>query len=362
MSPWSDRMHKAFASPTDWETRKHTSTRWELLKALKFAKTMDVDLIALGGDLVNFPSPESVNDVYQELAKLRTPFLYTAGNHDWHLEKLNGWETTFDAQMKPNENGPLKKLYTASGKGLKGEMSDPRFGYVEVTDGLRVVCIDNSNFLIDSDQLHFFLQMMNSSEFLVLLMHIPIYFPGLTWGPSDVMGHPFWGAATDQNAEVEERQKWPLEAPQLVKDFIQSVKTAAEKRQLLAILTGHTHENGVVPVPCASTCDDSGVKQFTSRPNFGGGSRLLVLRMPNTAGTTTTAQEAPKWQTPPPNRWMLHVDLDLRLAAAALLVFGIFYFWRRSRLPCRTGNSSEREPYILGASEPKTWEEEQAAI
>ena len=46
------------------------------------------------------------------------------------------------------------------------------------------------------------------------------------------------GAATDQNAEVEERQKWPLEAPQLVRDFIQSVKTAAEKRQLLAILTG----------------------------------------------------------------------------------------------------------------------------
>jgi DNA repair exonuclease SbcCD nuclease subunit len=45
------------------------------LKALKFAKTMDVDLIALGGDLVNFPSPESVNDVYQELAKL--PGLYS---------------------------------------------------------------------------------------------------------------------------------------------------------------------------------------------------------------------------------------------------------------------------------------------
>ena len=40
------------------------------MKALKFAKTMDVDLIALGGDLVNFPSPESVNDVYEELTKL----------------------------------------------------------------------------------------------------------------------------------------------------------------------------------------------------------------------------------------------------------------------------------------------------
>eukprot|EP00435_Cladocopium_sp_Y103_P065631 s130_g27.t1 len=30
---------------------------------------------------------------------------------------------------------------------------------------------------------------------------------------------------------------------------------------------------------------------------------------------------------------MLHVDLDLRLAAVALLVLGILYFWRRSRLP-----------------------------
>lgn len=25
------------------------------------------------------------------------------------------------------------------------------------------------------------------------MMHIPIYFPGLTWGPTDVMGHPAWG-------------------------------------------------------------------------------------------------------------------------------------------------------------------------
>ena len=25
------------------------------------------------------------------------------------------------------------------------------------------------------------------------MMHIPIYFPGLTWSPTDVMGHPAWG-------------------------------------------------------------------------------------------------------------------------------------------------------------------------
>ena len=30
----------------------------------------------------------------------------------------------------------------------------------------------------------------------MLLMHIPIYFPGVRWGPSDVMGHPEWGTGT----------------------------------------------------------------------------------------------------------------------------------------------------------------------
>ena len=36
-------------------------------------------------------------------------------------------------------------------------------------------------------------------------------------------------------------------------------------------------------------------------------------------------------------------------------VLGILHFWRRSRLSCRSGPSGSREPYVLGASEPKTW-------
>ena len=62
---------------------------------------------------------------------------------------------------------------------------------------------------------------------------------------------------------------------------------------------GHTHEDGVAPVPCTtwsadvnvrdalpSSCD-TGVRQFTTRPNFAGGARLLVLR--GLAGSTETA-------------------------------------------------------------------------
>ena len=38
-----------------------------------------------------------------------------------------------------------------------------------------------------------FFQPRSSEDSFVLLMHIPIYLPGLTWGPTDVMGHPSWG-------------------------------------------------------------------------------------------------------------------------------------------------------------------------
>lgn len=103
----------------------------------------------------------------------------------------------------------------------------------------------------------------------VLLMHIPIRFPGVLWGPADVMGHPSWGAAHDPSAALEQRRPWPPAAPELVARFIAAVQRAAERQQLLAVLAGHTHEDGVAVVPRLDG-GDSGVRQFTTRPNFAG--------------------------------------------------------------------------------------------
>ena len=127
--------------------------------------------------------------------------------------------------------------------------------------------------------------MVRSGQPFVLLMHIPIFFPGLAWGPEDVMGHPNWGTASDRNAEVERRRKWPTQASPSTAIFIEAVKSAAETKQLLAVLTGHTHRDAVVPVPCKSqtgpsiqrTCTTQ-VRQFTTRPNFAGGARLFLIR------------------------------------------------------------------------------------
>ncbi|CAE7657372.1 unnamed protein product, partial [Symbiodinium necroappetens] len=66
-SPWSDRMHRAFAAPQRFDTRVRTSTGFELKQALRFAESIPVDVVAIGGDLINFPSQSSVDDLYKEL-------------------------------------------------------------------------------------------------------------------------------------------------------------------------------------------------------------------------------------------------------------------------------------------------------
>eukprot|EP00913_Durusdinium_trenchii_P002745 g2539.t1 len=157
------------------------------------------------------------------------------------------------------------------------------------------------------------------------------------------MGHPEWGTGSDQNAALEGRLPWPSEAPPLVSRFIREVQRTAERRHLLAILTGQ------------SSCD-TGVRQFTTRPNFAGGARLLVLR--GLAGSTETAgstvaraaevvEEGERIEEP--KTWTsIHVDLDLRAAAALLLMCALF-IWRWSFSAKPPEQRGGRAPYILGA-------------
>lgn len=85
------RMHKVRES-ADFHTRQSRTHFEQLQSALRLAGEAKVDLVLLGGDLVNFPSPGSVRDVLTAVLELpvdagrRIPFIYTAGNHDWMAE------------------------------------------------------------------------------------------------------------------------------------------------------------------------------------------------------------------------------------------------------------------------------------
>ena len=48
------------------------------------AATEDLDLLALTGDIIHFPSPASVDYILAQMDALGVPAIYTSGNHDVH--------------------------------------------------------------------------------------------------------------------------------------------------------------------------------------------------------------------------------------------------------------------------------------
>jgi predicted MPP superfamily phosphohydrolase len=60
------------------------------VSSMRLAKTEGFDLIALLGDIVSFPSEAGVEFAKSLLDGTGVPFIFTAGNHDWHYEGLPG--------------------------------------------------------------------------------------------------------------------------------------------------------------------------------------------------------------------------------------------------------------------------------
>lgn len=83
------RMHQVQTS-IDVRNGKETRHVDQFKSALVIGRESKVDLVAIGGDLVNFPSVGTVSDVAglitDELVTHGVPYVYTAGNHDWMEE------------------------------------------------------------------------------------------------------------------------------------------------------------------------------------------------------------------------------------------------------------------------------------
>ena len=56
----------------------------EFRQTMARAATERLDLLALTGDIVHFPSPASVEFVVEQITALGVPAIYTCGNHDVH--------------------------------------------------------------------------------------------------------------------------------------------------------------------------------------------------------------------------------------------------------------------------------------
>jgi len=242
---FSGRMAKAYNKTSHFKTGQPTNPEQSFEESLARANANEVDLLALVGDIFSFPSEAAIDWVTKRLAKLQVPWMYVAGNHDWHYEGMEGSvkqlrEDWTDRRLKPMYQGehPLMATYDVK--------------------GIHFLAIDNSDYEILPGQLEFFRTQVKSGKPTVLLMHIPLYAPGRSMGFG--CGNPEWGSATDRNYKIERRPKWPESGhTQATMDFHREV---FDSKNLLGIFAGHIHRQSIDVV--------NGIPQFVTNANAAG--------------------------------------------------------------------------------------------
>ena len=243
---YSARMAKAYNQTTHAKTGESTHPEEAFVQTLQLAREAKADLITLVGDIFSFPSEAAIEWVQAQLDATGIPYLYTAGNHDWHYEGMEGpLETLRDRWIEKR----LLPLYQGN---------NPLMASYDVK-GIRFLAIDNSTYQINAAQLAFFKKHAASGVPLVLLIHIPLYAPGkgIYYG----CGHPDWGAATDSNYQLEQRPQWPKNGHSPTTfAFHQAVVNAPN---LLGVFAGHIHQQGIEIL--------NGKPQIVSDDNASGG-------------------------------------------------------------------------------------------
>ena len=225
---YSKRMAGAYNQTTHFKTGEKTHPEEAFKQTLALAKEVKADLITLVGDIFSFPSEAAVEWVMEKLKQTGIPYIYIAGNHDWHYEGMEGSLEELRDRWIVNR---LLPLYQGN---------HPLMAAYDIS-GIRFVAIDNSTYQINQEQLDFFTAQVNSEKPMVLLVHIPMYSPGrnISFG----CGNPYWGASTDRGYTLERRPPWPDSGhSQTTFDFYKQVFNAPN---LLAVFTGHIHQKSV---------------------------------------------------------------------------------------------------------------------
>lgn len=219
-------------------------------EAVAAAKSAKVDLLALTGDIIHFPSKASVEAASIPLQEAGTPFLYTSGNHDWRFNDL-----TPSDELRRDAWPQLALLH-------KGEAAFSR----RDVGGVRFIAADDSNYQITAEQLEFFRSSLAPGMPSVLLIHIPISLPTLRaptierWNAPILIGDPDWN--------IQSRTEWGTRLDD--KETLEFVRLAAASKNLIAVLCGHIH------FPHADNLHPGAI-QYVGQPGYGGGFRMIEI-------------------------------------------------------------------------------------
>ncbi len=219
---------------------------------LEAARRHEVDLLALGGDIVDFPALAGIEHVRGRVDECGIPALSTVGNHDW---LFLGQEPVPEVRQACSER--MDMLHCA-----------PDFDRREVGD-MVFVAVDNSDYQINGEQLHSVRQALAEKRPTVLMIHVPLSLPTLRWPTlNEWKGQPVLMADADWPAE--ERQAYGA-GNEDTPETLEFVRMMCQSESLVAVLAGHLHHAHVDAL-------NSWSAQYVAPAGYAGEYRLLEFR------------------------------------------------------------------------------------
>lgn len=143
------------------ETAVSTLERFEDVAA--YVNSEDVDLLILGGDIVDCPSEANIKLLSEQLQKLTKPYIYVTGNHDWNY--------SWDYLSEKSRNTYLASLSAVTGCSMEAEVIQ--------WEGIRILAVNSSENRVYPEALRLLRENAVKDEPLLIVMHVPFSTPDL---------------------------------------------------------------------------------------------------------------------------------------------------------------------------------------
>ena len=220
-------------------------------KLMEEAKESSLDLVALTGDMVHFPSQAGVETVAKSIDKVDVPTLYTSGNHDWHYPGVEGREELREVWWEA-----LTPLHHGQAAYAQHEIG-----------GIQFLLVDDSTYQVEEEQTAFVNTHLANGMPTVLLTHIPLSLPTLREPTLEHFENPILIA--DPDWAPEGRDQWGT--GENLSSTLEFARTLPKSENLVAVFCGHIHFAHTDSI-------NLNAAQYVGAPGFDGNSRLVEFR------------------------------------------------------------------------------------
>ena len=211
---------------------------------IDLANDRQVDALLMGGDIIDCPSDSNLSFLSEQLSRLKMPYLYTLGNHDWTLP----WSYLNDHAR--DSYRPLFAPYMDK---------NPAFHVLRL-EGLTIAAIDNSSDQIDPAVLEPLSALLSEGTPVILLLHVPLYTEDLARKATEVWGNPIvlgdGGISPNESSAA----------------FLEMIY--AEHSPVVAVLGGHLHFGAQTILP-------NGILQIVADGGYKGNGLMIHVTSEN---------------------------------------------------------------------------------